>query len=108
MDDDPAVSLERIARQCAHSKYSIAELEQIYWNEVRPAVQLNLHSVAGQWAGFERNWLSERILKKHRCGRRLPIKVLHPAASDWWTKLRATVERIRMKEIRGSDDLETS
>src|SRR5579872_3970168 len=92
MDTDPGISLQEIAGICARSKYSIHELEQIFWNEVRPAVRFNLWSVAGEWAGFELNWLSARILRKHRFGR-TPEKLLDPYANRWWTKLAGEIER---------------
>jgi hypothetical protein len=42
MDTDPNIFLESAARVCAQSKYSLPEIEQIFWNEVRPAVRFNL------------------------------------------------------------------
>jgi hypothetical protein len=74
MDTDPEQELESAARICARSKYSIAEIEQIFWNEVRPAVRFNLQSIAGEWTGFEIGWLSQRILETHRFGRKPPLK----------------------------------
>jgi hypothetical protein len=47
MDTDPEDFLRSSAEICARSKYSISEIEAIYWNEVRPAVGANLYSVAG-------------------------------------------------------------
>src|SRR5579864_9030929 len=87
MDTDPGVDLEMVARTCARSKYSLAEIEQIYWNEVRPAVQFNLRSIAGEWAGFEIEWLTQRILARHRFGKRLPIRLIHVQATHWWKRL---------------------
>jgi hypothetical protein len=75
MDTDPSDWLRSSAEVCAHSKYSLSEIEAIFWNEVRPAVGFNLYSgVAPEWAGFEIGWLSKRILQKNRFGRRLPFK----------------------------------
>jgi hypothetical protein len=62
IDTDPEDFLRSSAEICARSKYSISEIEAIYWNEVRPAVGANLYSVAGGRAGFESGWLSKRIL----------------------------------------------
>jgi hypothetical protein len=95
MDTDPAIFLESAARICANSKYSLPEIEQIFWNEVRPAVRFNLLSVAGAWTGFETGWLSKRVLSANRYGRRLPIGFLHPHSSFWWKKLRDEIERVR-------------
>ena len=38
MDTDPAASFPGIVRICAESKYTLEELEAIFWNEIRPAV----------------------------------------------------------------------
>jgi len=42
MDTDPDIFLESVAKTCAQSKYSLSEIEQIFCNEVRPAVEFNL------------------------------------------------------------------
>jgi hypothetical protein len=42
MDTDPEISLLHCAEVCARSKYSLSEIEAIFWNEVRPAVAFNL------------------------------------------------------------------
>jgi hypothetical protein len=92
MDTDPAMLLPQVVEVCAASKYSIDELELIYWNEVRPAVAFNLWMIpAPEWAGFEIGWLTERILKKHRFGKPLPWKWLHRDAEAWWSRLRAAI-----------------
>jgi len=98
MDTDPNIFLDSAARVCAQSKYSLPELERIFWNEVRPAVQLNLTSIAGEWTGFDIGWLSQRVLKTNRYGRRLPIRCLHPQTNFWWKKLSNEIQRIRNQQ----------
>ena len=98
MDTDPAFEIEETARVCATSKYSIEELKQIFLNEVRPAVSFNLYSgLAPEWTGFELKWLSDRILKTHRHGRRLPFKILNSYAYSWWAKLEVAIEKERQR-----------
>lgn len=96
MDSDPNLDLTRVAELCANSKYSLSEIEEIYWNEVRPAVRFNLFSVAGEWAGFDIDWLAQRIVRVHRFGKRLPTKVLHPHSALWWQRLSSEVRRMKM------------
>lgn len=92
MDTDPAILLPEVARICAESKYSLEELEAIYWNEVRPAVSFNLLMLpAPEWAGFEIEWLKQRILCKSRYGKSLPIKWLSPYSAGWWRKLKTAI-----------------
>ncbi|WP_341676588.1 hypothetical protein [Niveibacterium sp. SC-1] len=94
MDTDPAGELDFVLRVCARSKYSIEELKRIYWNEVRPAVAANLWAMpAPEWAGFRRDYLVERVMRKHRYGRRLPWAWLHPHATWWWRELEAGLRR---------------
>ncbi len=51
-----------IARVILESGFTPAEIHQILWNEVFPGVGDNLRSVAGEWAGFNPEWLKSRIL----------------------------------------------
>jgi len=96
MDTDAGILLPRVAEICAKSKYSVSELEAIFWNEVRPAVSFNLLMFpAPEWAGFEIGWLIERVLKMHRFGRRLPFKWMHPYSNDWWGKLHEAIVKKR-------------
>ena len=104
MDTDPKIFLESAAQVCARSKYSLSEIEQIFWNEVRPAVRFNLMSVAGEWTGFEIGSLSQRILKTNHFGQRLPIKYLHPHSSYWWNKLHAEIKRTRNEPSNSFSD----
>jgi hypothetical protein len=99
MDTDPGILLPEVSRVCAESKYSLDELEAIYWNEVRPAVKFNMFMLpAPEWAGFELGWLKERVLKKQRYGKPLPWKWLHPYSDSWWRKLRAGIVSLRSVE----------
>jgi len=99
MDTDPELFFADAAKVCAASKYSMSEIEAIFWNEVRPAVRSNLRGLAGEWTGFEIEELAQRIRKRNRFGSRLPIKVLHPV-NTWWEKLRREIETRRGQESR--------
>ncbi len=61
LDTDPARFTDTIARELAASPYSLAELEAMLLWEVYPVLASNLATVAGEWAGFDRAWLRERI-----------------------------------------------
>lgn len=98
MDTDPSILLHEAAQFCAESKYTLEELEAIFWNEVRPAVSFNmLMFPAPDWAGFEIEWLKARVLRKSRFGKPLPRKWLHPYSSNWWYKLHTGVVQRRSK-----------
>ncbi len=55
--------VERIARELAKSPYSLHELDNILLWEVYPACRSNLFSIAGEWTGFDLEWLQRRILR---------------------------------------------
>jgi hypothetical protein len=55
--------LIRIAETLALSPYSLADVETILYREVYPVCIGNLCCVAGEWAGFDDEWLAESILK---------------------------------------------
>ena len=50
-------------RTLAASAYSLDELDAILREEVYPACSANLTLVAGEWAGFDADWLEQRILR---------------------------------------------
>lgn len=56
----------RIASVLGKSPYSLSEIEQILSQEVYPVCIPNLHSVAGEWAGFDDKSLEDAILKYAR------------------------------------------
>jgi hypothetical protein len=95
MDTDPEILFPRVVDKCAASKYSLDELKQIFWNEVEPAVGFNMWSIAGEWAGFDVEWLVQRILKKSRFGKPLPNVYLRPQARNWWKRLAGSIEAKR-------------
>ena len=51
-----------IGKVILESAYTPEEIHSILWREVFPAVGDNLRCVAGEWAGFNPEWLKERIL----------------------------------------------
>jgi hypothetical protein len=50
-----------IANKMQESGYTLDEVEDILMLEVFPVCIANLHSVAGEWAGFNEDWLAEKI-----------------------------------------------
>jgi len=105
MDTDVNMHLEEMARTCACSKYSLEELEQIFWNEIRPAVRSNLSILAGpapQWSGFTLEELQRRVLAKHRHGRPIRFRWLDPYSRSWWRNLEAAILALRNPTSAGA------
>jgi len=59
-------TISYIAKTCATSPYSIRELERIMFTEVWPAFLPNLLSVAGEWAGWQEEFIKSQILECYR------------------------------------------
>jgi hypothetical protein len=72
LDTDTSLLRDWRAKTLAASPYSLNELDTILSDEVTPVCMWNLASVAGEWAGFDPEWLKERILRQ-------------PARPRWWS-----------------------
>lgn len=59
LDDNDYTYITKILQQ---SNYSLEELKDIDLFEVFPVLQINLLNVAGEWAGFNEEWLNEKCL----------------------------------------------
>ena len=64
---------QRISEVLASSPYSIQDIEDILRFEVYPVLIWNLRCVAGEWAGFDRDWLKGQI--EPRLGKRPKIRL---------------------------------
>ncbi|MGL1888477.1 MAG: hypothetical protein OCD76_18315 [Reichenbachiella sp.] len=58
------LDLNSIKKVFVESGYSIQELKNIDFYEVKPIVGLNLLSIAGVWSGFKEDWLWNEIQTK--------------------------------------------
>jgi hypothetical protein len=56
-----AHALQHMAKVLAASGYTWAEIKAINYDEVAPALWFNVQDVAGEWAGWDEEWLVKRI-----------------------------------------------
>jgi hypothetical protein len=61
LDTDISLSRDYRARILAVSPYSLSELDAILADEVFPVCRWNLLTVAGEWAGFDEQWLDSEL-----------------------------------------------
>jgi len=61
LDTETRHDLPYTALSCVEAGLSAAQARQVWQFEVSPAVGSNLFSVAGEWAGWDRDWLVDRI-----------------------------------------------
>lgn len=88
MDTDVNDELEKIISVCAGSDFEISELENIYWNEVRPVVAKNmLIPVAPEWAGYDLDWLVSKITKRIQSRRVYKRSRLRVYSYRYWKKI---------------------
>jgi hypothetical protein len=94
--------LRRIADVMRRSGYEVEELREIYLFEVAPVVFPNLLSIAGEWAGFDEEWLVQEVTKQAR--RRSPVlRTLVKLGLGRWIMTFATERHwVRLVEMMGS------
>ena len=88
---------DRIAAQLASSSFTIREIETILRLEVTPAVRSNLRSMAGEWSGFDEEWLAARVLAKAKKESFWNRKVSRSVRSDW-QQIRNRIEILRNRK----------
>ena len=93
--DVDGLYLDDAARKCAETRYSLEDLELIFWREVYPTMRSNLWDVAGAWAPFNGQDLKAAILKRHRFGRRIWFRSLRSYPTEYWGKLSAKIIQLR-------------
>lgn len=101
---DTEVAIQYVAMTLAESPYSIDEIEAILLYEVGPHLFQNLECVAGEWAGFDSNWLEKEILSSiKKPNWRLETykkrkRIMNIANSDW-QKTKTSFIEIRGKAL---------
>lgn len=97
LDTDVSLFYSHIAETLAASPFSLDELRAILIEDVHPALYANLLIVAGEWAGFEDEWLLPRIAETRRRPRwrRRLTRVFASAVFDDWREVAARIEAIR-------------
>ena len=73
-----------VALVVAKSGISTTEAETVLWNEVFPVLYPNLLSVAGEWAGWPRDWLRANLRPATGPARRVgPESVVQEIQRCW-------------------------
>lgn len=83
LDTDVTPFYESISRVCAESNYSADELKYILLSEVAPVCGINLLSVAGEWTGFDEEWLVDNICNRTYKKPAWKVYLLNPLGYFW-------------------------
>jgi len=89
---------EHIAKVLAESRFSEEKIEGILVGEVCPVCRVNAFASAGEWVGFDTDWLKESCAK--RIGSRPLSKKLHSLLNGWMYSNHWDQVRIRLSELR--------
>lgn len=96
--------IEQLARSLRFSGFSVAELETILEVELAPLLYANRCSPAGEWSGFDTEWIESairngahreihkwyRLIDRFRCRR-----VLQSVKDEYWDRLASSLSRLR-------------
>ena len=94
LDTDTSLWRSYRVRVLSESIYSLDAIEQILFDEVYPVCASNSLSIAGEWAGFDSEWLETQILKpRWRWPRRLGLSRL--LFSGEWRRTKAEISSLR-------------
>lgn len=104
LDTDVSLLREFTANTLAKSPYSMDELEDILRFEVYPVCKYNLLSVAGEWAGFDEQWLVDRIHQRRGYVSTLLNRISFRFSAHFLTAWQHVKSRIL--EIREQSDTE--
>ena len=101
LDTDIEPFVAPCAQTLAESPFACDELARILFDEVHPALVLNLLSVAGEWGGFDPDWLCERIRRQRSAWRpRVWIArwLLRRYPRSLWPRLNEIIVRLRSSQ----------
>lgn len=82
--------LSSIARVLAESPYTLVQAERILFREVYPVCSWNLCCVAGEWNGFDEQWLEDAILRRSKRGWLLGnfLQLNRPVIRNDWNRVK--------------------
>ncbi|MDF3981398.1 hypothetical protein P3W24_05375 [Luteibacter sp. PPL201] len=84
-----------IAQVVAQSGVPVPEVEAVLWNDVFPVLYPNLLSVAGEWAGWPREWLREHLQPARGPARRKGPRILVRDIEAQWNRVLAQCNTTR-------------
>ncbi len=95
---------ESIARTLKESNLSIDELKEIDLYEVFPTLQINLMGIAGEWAGFNEDWLDSVCRRNYRRKDRFLFRLMVKSANSFFYWMRKEHwEKLEIHFIENAD-----
>src|SRR5437870_2125691 len=90
-------TVSRHGKTLGASPYTLDEIERILYREIYPICIWNLRCIAGEWAGFDIDWLQEAILKRESFCMRIPrfLQMGHWMIREPWQKTKEIFQERR-------------
>jgi hypothetical protein len=89
---------ERIAKTLAATRYSEKELDGILVHEVCPACKWNMLCVAGEWAGFDREWMKSKMSPRYDKRPLMSFSFRYRwMYAHHWAKVRSRISELRAR-----------
>lgn len=94
-------TFDYVARVVLETGYSPQEIHNILWGEVFPALEGNLKSIAGEWAGWTDEWLLEHLsvceASTNKLGNAALLKKSVDAGGKWQSGFRRSTPETRFQ-----------
>ncbi len=84
LDTEDAGFVANIVSVAEQAGFTADDVDQILRWEVRPALYANYLNVAGEWAGWDNDWLEDRITKSIRGPHWLRIWPFRGHCKNWF------------------------
>ena len=97
-----AYDFEYMAIQLAAAPYTLTELESILFAEVYPICIANLQTTAGEWTGFDLDWLEQKILRRESTPFKVPgwLQTNRGMIREEWQRVKQLVQTKRETDSR--------
>jgi hypothetical protein len=97
---------QRIARKLMESKYTFHEIKKIDTYEVFPVLHKNLLDTAGEWQGFDEEWLCEQCLDRYKDRKLVLWRIAHITMNLFFAWMKSHHFRKVRKILRKNGDSE--
>src|SRR6478609_6253839 len=100
LDTETRHDLPLTALRCVEAGLTPVQAREVWQHDVSPAVGFNLFDIAGEWAGWDEEWLVARIAEArqsrwHGPGRWRKLRLPMPLMGGQWLAIERIIEFLR-------------
>lgn len=89
----------RIAREIRRAGYTVDEADQVLFAELHGVLIWNLWIVAGEWAGFDEEWLEQRLVPRSRAIPNRAVVFSAWMVAEPWGQTRSDLSALNSQEV---------